>query len=210
MGCDGPQWAGFMGRCLMAGLAMGQHGWDVLAVPITATRGFPWHWHPFNHTYLFPHQKSWRSPFQTTTGNGHCCHTCVGRGCHWEWVGPWLSHHPCSVWGVPLALPVFAEHGFVGYSEELLFNNTLPDYSQGESFFTVFGVFFPAATGTVSFILPSTGTSPGEILQAACQAYGLTWWHFFLPFQGLSNLGQCFGATGFQAFLVAMIHDSRC
>lgn len=57
-----------------------------------------------------------------------------------------------------------AEHGFVGYSEELLFNNTLPDYSQGESFFTVFGVFFPAATGTVSFILSfsSTGTSPDE------------------------------------------------
>lgn len=35
-----------------------------------------------------------------------------------------------------------------------MFNNTLPDYSQGESFFTVFGVFFPAATGTVFFILP--------------------------------------------------------
>lgn len=49
---------------------------------------------------------------------------------------------------------VFAEHGFVGYSEELMFNNTLPDYSQGESFFTVFGVFFPAATGTVKFRPP--------------------------------------------------------
>ncbi|NXC45754.1 S12A8 protein, partial [Penelope pileata] len=42
------------------------------------------------------------------------------------------------------------ENGFVGYSEELLFNNTLPDYSQGESFFTVFGVFFPAATGVMA------------------------------------------------------------
>ncbi|KAI6065156.1 Solute carrier family 12 member 8 [Aix galericulata] len=42
------------------------------------------------------------------------------------------------------------KHGFVGYSEELLFNNTLPDYSQGESFFTVFGVFFPAATGVMA------------------------------------------------------------
>ncbi|XP_071602698.1 solute carrier family 12 member 8 isoform X1 [Heliangelus exortis] len=41
-------------------------------------------------------------------------------------------------------------HGFVGYSEELMFNNTLPDYSQGESFFTVFGVFFPAATGVMA------------------------------------------------------------
>ncbi|NXT23256.1 S12A8 protein, partial [Syrrhaptes paradoxus] len=43
-----------------------------------------------------------------------------------------------------------ADHGFVGYSGELLFNNTLPDYSQGESFFTVFGVFFPAATGVMA------------------------------------------------------------
>ncbi|XP_008947998.1 PREDICTED: solute carrier family 12 member 8, partial [Merops nubicus] len=42
------------------------------------------------------------------------------------------------------------EHGFVGYSKELMFNNTLPDYSQGESFFTVFGVFFPAATGVMA------------------------------------------------------------
>ncbi|XP_058277380.1 solute carrier family 12 member 8 isoform X2 [Hirundo rustica] len=42
------------------------------------------------------------------------------------------------------------EHGFVGYSQELMFNNTLPDYSQGESFFTVFGVFFPAATGVMA------------------------------------------------------------
>ncbi|KAM5153315.1 solute carrier family 12 member 8 [Mantella aurantiaca] len=42
------------------------------------------------------------------------------------------------------------EHGFVGYSEELLRNNTLPDYSVGETFFTVFGVFFPAATGVMA------------------------------------------------------------
>ncbi|NXX76281.1 S12A8 protein, partial [Urocolius indicus] len=42
------------------------------------------------------------------------------------------------------------EHGFVGYSKELMFNNTLPDYSQGESFFSVFGVFFPAATGVMA------------------------------------------------------------
>ncbi|XP_037671397.1 solute carrier family 12 member 8 [Choloepus didactylus] len=42
------------------------------------------------------------------------------------------------------------EHGFVGYSPELLQNNTLPDYSPGESFFTVFGVFFPAATGVMA------------------------------------------------------------
>ncbi|XP_072469849.1 solute carrier family 12 member 8 isoform X2 [Notamacropus eugenii] len=42
------------------------------------------------------------------------------------------------------------DHGFVGYTPELLHNNTLPDYSPGESFFTVFGVFFPAATGVMA------------------------------------------------------------
>uniref|UniRef100_H3A594 Solute carrier family 12 member 8 n=1 Tax=Latimeria chalumnae TaxID=7897 RepID=H3A594_LATCH len=42
------------------------------------------------------------------------------------------------------------DHGFVGYTEKLLRNNTLPDYTMGESFFTVFGVFFPAATGVMA------------------------------------------------------------
>ncbi|XP_063788845.1 solute carrier family 12 member 8 [Pseudophryne corroboree] len=42
------------------------------------------------------------------------------------------------------------EHGFVGYSDELMRNNTYPDYTPGESFFTVFGVFFPAATGVMA------------------------------------------------------------
>uniref|UniRef100_A0A8C6T4G9 Solute carrier family 12 member 8 n=1 Tax=Neogobius melanostomus TaxID=47308 RepID=A0A8C6T4G9_9GOBI len=42
------------------------------------------------------------------------------------------------------------EHGFVGYSEQLLRRNSLPDYSTGENFFTVFGVFFPAATGVMA------------------------------------------------------------
>ncbi|XP_057708895.1 solute carrier family 12 member 8-like [Corythoichthys intestinalis] len=41
-------------------------------------------------------------------------------------------------------------HGFTGYSFGLLSRNTLPDYSPGENFFTVFGVFFPAATGVMS------------------------------------------------------------
>ncbi|XP_061735884.1 solute carrier family 12 member 8 isoform X2 [Nerophis ophidion] len=39
------------------------------------------------------------------------------------------------------------ENGFMGYSFALLNRNTLPDYSPGEDFFTMFGVFFPAATG---------------------------------------------------------------
>lgn len=45
-------------------------------------------------------------------------------------------------------LPV-AEHGFIGYSSWLLSSNIMPDYTPGENFFTVFGVFFPAATGEV-------------------------------------------------------------
>ena len=51
-----------------------------------------------------------------------------------------LAHFACFC--------LISEHGFIGYSPELLQNNTLPDYSPGESFFTVFGVFFPTATGT--------------------------------------------------------------
>lgn len=57
---------------------------------------------------------------------------------------------------------IISEHGFIGYSPELLWNNTLPSYSPGESFFTVFGVFFPAATGTV----PHNFLSTGGVLQA--------------------------------------------
>lgn len=42
------------------------------------------------------------------------------------------------------------EHGFIGYSSGLLSSNTMPDYTPGETFFTVFGVFFPAATGVMA------------------------------------------------------------
>ncbi|XP_068184870.1 solute carrier family 12 member 8 isoform X2 [Antennarius striatus] len=42
------------------------------------------------------------------------------------------------------------KHGFIGYSDGLLSSNMLPDYSPGENFFTVFGVFFPAATGVMA------------------------------------------------------------
>lgn len=58
----------------------------------------------------------------------------------------------CVICVLPLPLP---EHGFIGYSSWLLGNNSLPDYSPGENFFTVFGVFFPAATGERHH-LPST------------------------------------------------------
>uniref|UniRef100_UPI00358F7852 solute carrier family 12 member 8-like n=1 Tax=Myxine glutinosa TaxID=7769 RepID=UPI00358F7852 len=42
------------------------------------------------------------------------------------------------------------ENGFVGYSEKLLRNNTFPEYLPEQSFFTVFGVFFPTATGVMA------------------------------------------------------------
>ena len=40
----------------------------------------------------------------------------------------------------------------MGYDSEILKNNTGPDYLEGESFFTVFGVFFPTATGVFAGI----------------------------------------------------------
>lgn len=50
-----------------------------------------------------------------------------------------------------LSSPV-SEHGFIGYSPGLLSSNIMPDYSAGENFFTVFGVFFPAATGETALV----------------------------------------------------------
>uniref|UniRef100_A0A8C4N4E7 Solute carrier family 12 member 8 n=1 Tax=Eptatretus burgeri TaxID=7764 RepID=A0A8C4N4E7_EPTBU len=42
------------------------------------------------------------------------------------------------------------ENGFVGYSETLLRNNTFPEYLPDQNFFTVFGIFFPTATGVMA------------------------------------------------------------
>lgn len=39
-----------------------------------------------------------------------------------------------------------------GYHTINLVNNTGPDYQEGQSFFTVFGVFFPTATGVFAGI----------------------------------------------------------
>ncbi|XP_070556312.1 solute carrier family 12 member 8-like [Ptychodera flava] len=44
------------------------------------------------------------------------------------------------------------ENGFTGYDIENLRNNTKPDYTDGHNFFTVFGVFFPTATGVMAGI----------------------------------------------------------
>lgn len=40
--------------------------------------------------------------------------------------------------------------GFVGYSSEVMRNNSYSSLQPGESFFTVFGVFFPTATGIMA------------------------------------------------------------
>lgn len=43
-----------------------------------------------------------------------------------------------------------ADAGFVGYSSEVLSNNSYQSYTPGEDFFSVFGVFFPTATGVMA------------------------------------------------------------
>ncbi|NWH33475.1 S12A8 protein, partial [Chloropsis hardwickii] len=75
------------------------------------------------------------------------------------------------------------EHGFVGYSEELMFNNTLPDYSQGESFFTVFGVFFPAATGVMAgFNMSGDLQKPSSNIPVGSLAAIGTSWFLYMVF----------------------------
>lgn len=42
--------------------------------------------------------------------------------------------------------------GFTGYRSENMENNAPPKFSEGQNFFTVFGVFFPSATGVLAGI----------------------------------------------------------
>ncbi|NXV66342.1 S12A8 protein, partial [Molothrus ater] len=75
------------------------------------------------------------------------------------------------------------ERGFVGYSQELMFNNTLPDYSQGESFFTVFGVFFPAATGVMAgFNMSGDLQKPSSNIPLGSLAAIGTSWFLYMVF----------------------------
>ncbi|XP_024263265.1 solute carrier family 12 member 8 isoform X3 [Oncorhynchus tshawytscha] len=75
------------------------------------------------------------------------------------------------------------EHGFVGYSEELLRKNTLPDYTTGEGFFTVFGVFFPAATGVMAgFNMSSDLQRPEHNIPVGTLAAVCTSWFLYLVF----------------------------
>ncbi|XP_054980475.1 solute carrier family 12 member 8 [Sorex araneus] len=74
------------------------------------------------------------------------------------------------------------EHGFVGYSPDLLWNNTLPRYSPGESFFTVFGVFFPAATGVMAgFNMAGDLREPAaSIPLGSLAAVGVSWFLYMV------------------------------
>nr|XP_039333325.1 solute carrier family 12 member 8 isoform X1 [Saimiri boliviensis boliviensis] len=74
------------------------------------------------------------------------------------------------------------ENGFIGYSPELLQNNLLPDYSPGESFFTVFGVFFPAATGVMAgFNMGGDLREPAaSIPLGSLAAVGISWFLYIV------------------------------
>ncbi|XP_038128976.1 solute carrier family 12 member 8 isoform X2 [Cyprinodon tularosa] len=75
------------------------------------------------------------------------------------------------------------EHGFIGYSAELLSNNSGPDYSPGENFFTVFGVFFPAATGVMAgFNMSSDLQRPETSIPVGTLAAVFTSWFLYLVF----------------------------
>ena len=75
------------------------------------------------------------------------------------------------------------ESGFIGYSTVILANNTHADYSDGETFFTVFGVFFPTATGVFAGInmsgdlrYPSQSIPTGTL-----SAVGVRYFRWFFP-----------------------------
>ncbi|XP_014890491.1 solute carrier family 12 member 8 isoform X2 [Poecilia latipinna] len=75
------------------------------------------------------------------------------------------------------------EHGFVGYSAKLLSSNIIPDYSPGENFFTVFGVFFPAATGVMAgFNMSSDLQRPEHNIPVGTLAAVFTSWFLYLVF----------------------------
>eukprot|EP00064_Thunnus_orientalis_P008528 superscaffoldBa00001020_g8551 len=75
------------------------------------------------------------------------------------------------------------EHGFIGYSPGLLSSNVMPDYSPGENFFTVFGVFFPAATGVMAgFNMSSDLQRPEHNIPVGTLAAVFTSWFLYLVF----------------------------
>ncbi|XP_062906220.1 solute carrier family 12 member 8 [Mobula hypostoma] len=74
------------------------------------------------------------------------------------------------------------DFGFVGYSEELLANNTFPNYSPEENFFTVFGVIFPTATGVMAgFNMSGDLQRPASnIPVGSLAAVGISWFLYLV------------------------------
>ncbi|XP_041057600.1 solute carrier family 12 member 8 isoform X2 [Carcharodon carcharias] len=74
------------------------------------------------------------------------------------------------------------DFGFVGYTEEQLGNNTFPDYSPEENFFTVFGVFFPTATGVMAgFNMSGDLQKPASnIPLGSLAAVGVSWFLYLV------------------------------
>ncbi|XP_051875233.1 solute carrier family 12 member 8 isoform X2 [Pristis pectinata] len=74
------------------------------------------------------------------------------------------------------------DFGFVGYTEEVLANNTFPNYSPEESFFTVFGVFFPTATGVMAgFNMSGDLQRPASnIPVGSLAAVGISWFLYLV------------------------------
>lgn len=63
-----------------------------------------------------------------------------------------LLNHITMTVTTTTGMHAFVGDGVIGFSYHLLRNNTAPDYAFGESFFTVFGVFFPTACGVLAGI----------------------------------------------------------
>nr|XP_019945286.1 PREDICTED: solute carrier family 12 member 8-like [Paralichthys olivaceus] len=94
------------------------------------------------------------------------------------------SHFVLLSISVPVASPTTrSKHGFIGYSVGLLNSNTKPDYTPGENFFTVFGVFFPAATGVMAgFNMSSDLQRPEHNIPVGTLAAVFTSWFLYLVF----------------------------
>uniref|UniRef100_A0A2K6TS64 Solute carrier family 12 member 8 n=1 Tax=Saimiri boliviensis boliviensis TaxID=39432 RepID=A0A2K6TS64_SAIBB len=106
-------------------------------------------------------------------------HSSIGSGGVYSMISSVLGGQMGGTIGL---LYVFGQNGFIGYTLPLLQNNLLPDYSPGESFFTVFGVFFPAATGVMAgFNMGGDLREPAaSIPLGSLAAVGISWFLYIV------------------------------